>query len=246
MVRVQSASTVPTLCKLREVSAPVISFENVVKTYSAQDADVRALDGISLKVGSGEFISLVGRSGCGKTTLLNLAGAMDFPTSGEVRIAGESTANLSDAELTRIRRFRVGFIFQFFQLLPTLTAAENVELPLQLAGVADPRPTALERLALVDLEGYGDRFPHQLSGGQMQRVAIARALVHKPALVLADEPVGNLDSTSAQVVMQLLCRVASEFETTILMATHSLETAEMTDAIVSMRDGRIEEHRALK
>jgi len=228
------------------VSAPVISFENVVKTYSAQDADVRALDGISLKVGSGEFISLVGRSGCGKTTLLNLAGAMDFPTSGEVRIAGESTANLSDAELTRIRRFRVGFIFQFFQLLPTLTAAENVELPLQLAGVADPRPTALERLALVDLEGYGDRFPHQLSGGQMQRVAIARALVHKPALVLADEPVGNLDSTSAQVVMHLLCRVASEFETTILMATHSLETAEMTDAIVSMRDGRIEEHRALK
>lgn len=228
------------------MSAPVISFENVVKTYSAQDADVRALDGISLKVGSGEFISLVGRSGCGKTTLLNLAGAMDFPTSGEVRIAGESTANLSDAELTRIRRFRVGFIFQFFQLLPTLTAAENVELPLQLAGVADPRPTALERLALVDLEGYGDRFPHQLSGGQMQRVAIARALVHKPALVLADEPVGNLDSTSAQVVMQLLCRVASEFETTILMATHSLETAEMTDAIVSMRDGRIEEHRALK
>jgi ABC-type lipoprotein export system ATPase subunit len=228
------------------VSSPVISFENVVKTYSAQDAKVRALDGISLKAGSGEFISLVGRSGCGKTTLLNLAGAMDFPTSGEVRIAGESTANLSDAELTRVRRFRVGFIFQFFQLLPTLTAAENVELPLQLAGVADPRPTALERLALVDLEGYGDRFPHQLSGGQMQRVAIARALVHKPALVLADEPVGNLDSTSAQVVMQLLCRVASEFETTILMATHSLETAEMTDAIVSMRDGRIEEHRALK
>ena len=228
------------------MSSPVISFENVVKTYSAQDAEVRALDGISLEAGCGEFISLVGRSGCGKTTLLNLAGAMDFPTSGEVRIAGESTVNLSDAELTRIRRFRVGFIFQFFQLLPTLTAAENVELPLQLAGVSDPRPTALERLALVDLEGYGDRFPHQLSGGQMQRVAIARALVHKPALVLADEPVGNLDSTSAQVVMQLLRRVASEFETTILMATHSLETAEMTDAIVSMRDGRIEEHRALK
>lgn len=224
---------------------PVISFDQVVKTYADQDSEVRALDGVSLQAAPGEFISLVGRSGCGKTTLLNLAGAMDFPTSGEVQIAGQSTANLSDAELTRIRRNQVGFIFQFFQLLPTLTAAENVELPLQLAGVADPRSTALERLALVELDGYADRLPHQLSGGQMQRVAIARALVHKPALVLADEPVGNLDSASADVVMRLLRRVADEFETAILMATHSLETAQMTDAIVSMRDGRIEEHRSL-
>jgi len=227
------------------VPPPVISFDQVVKTYADQDSEVRALDGVSLQAAPGEFISLVGRSGCGKTTLLNLAGAMDFPTSGEVQIAGQSTANLSDAELTRIRRNQVGFIFQFFQLLPTLTAAENVELPLQLAGVADPRSTALERLALVELDGYADRLPHQLSGGQMQRVAIARALVHKPALVLADEPVGNLDSASADVVMRLLRRVADEFETAILMATHSLETAQMTDAIVSMRDGRIEEHRSL-
>ena len=228
------------------MSSPVISLNHVVKTYATRDAEVRALDDVTFTAGRGEFISLVGRSGCGKTTLLNLAGAMDFPTSGEVQIAGRSTANLSDVELTGIRRLQVGFIFQFFQLLPTLTAAENVELPLQLAGTPDPRPAALERLAWVDLDGYGDRLPHQLSGGQMQRVAIARALVHKPALLLADEPVGNLDSVSAQVVMELLRRVADEFETTILMATHSLETAEVTDAVVALRDGRIEEHRTLK
>jgi putative ABC transport system ATP-binding protein len=175
--------------------------------------------------------------------MLNLAGAMDFPTSGSVILDGRSTTGLDDAELTRIRREKVGFVFQFFQLLPTLTAAENVELPLQLAGGRHVRERALERLALVELDGLADRYPHQLSGGQMQRVAIARAIVHSPKLLLADEPIGNLDSASADVVMRLLRRVADELGAAILMATHSLEAAKIGDTLVRMRDGRIEERR---
>lgn len=224
---------------------PVVRFESVVKEYSSEGAAVRALDDVSLSVEPGEFVSLVGRSGCGKTTLLNLAGAMDFPTSGSVFVEDQATSGLTDAQLTNIRREKVGFVFQFFQLLPTLTAAENVELPLQLAGQTSVRRTALERLALVEMESFAGRYPHQLSGGQMQRIAIARAIVHSPRLLLADEPIGNLDSTSAEVVMQLLRRIADETHTAILMATHSLEAAEITDTIVTLRDGRIEERRAL-
>jgi putative ABC transport system ATP-binding protein len=224
---------------------PVVRFDNVVKEYSSLGASVRALDGVSLSVEPGEFVSLVGRSGCGKTTLLNLAGAMDFPTSGTVAVDEQPTSGLSDAQLTTIRREKVGFVFQFFQLLPTLTAAENVELPLQLAGEANVRETALERLRLVEMESFAARYPHQLSGGQMQRVAIARAVVHSPRVLLADEPIGNLDSTSAEVVMQLLRRIADETRTAILMATHSLEAAAVTDTIVTLRDGRIEEPRAV-
>jgi len=223
----------------------VVRFDSVVKEYSSEGAAVRALDDVSLSVEPGEFVSLVGRSGCGKTTLLNLAGAMDFPTSGAVLVDGQSTSGLSDADLTSIRREKVGFVFQFFQLLPTLTAAENVELPLQLAGRANVRQTALERLRLVEMESFAGRYPHQLSGGQMQRIAIARAIVHSPRILLADEPIGNLDSTSAEVVMQLLRRIADEMHTAILMATHSLEAAEITDTIVTLRDGRIEERRAV-
>jgi putative ABC transport system ATP-binding protein len=223
---------------------PVVRFDSVVKEYSSDGVAVRALDGVSLSVEPGEFVSLVGRSGCGKTTLLNLAGAMDFPTSGSVLVDGQSTSGLTDAQLTNIRREKVGFVFQFFQLLPTLTAAENVELPLQLAGRTNVRPTALERLRLVEMESYAGRYPHQLSGGQMQRVAIARAIVHAPRILLADEPIGNLDSTSADIVMKLLRRIADETRTAILMATHSLEAAEITDTIVTLRDGRMAERRA--
>lgn len=217
---------------------PVVQIDHVVKEYVSQGAVVRALDDVSLTAVSGEFVSLVGRSGCGKTTLLNLAGAMDFPTTGRVLIEGQDTSGRSDAELTEIRREQVGFVFQFFQLLPTLTVAENVELPLQLAKKSSVRKTALERLRLVEMEGLAARYPHQLSGGQMQRVAIARAIVHTPKLLLADEPIGNLDSTSADIVMQLLRRIADETGTAILMATHSLEAAKITDTIVQLRDGQ--------
>ena len=220
---------------------PVVQFDHVVKEYASEEAAVRALDDVSLSVEPGEFVSLVGRSGCGKTTLLNLAGAMDFPTSGRVLIEGQETSGRSDADLTQIRREQVGFVFQFFQLLPTLAAAENVELPLQLAGQTNVRKVAVDRLRLVEMEAFANRYPHQLSGGEMQRVAIARAVVHSPRILLADEPIGNLDSTSADIVMQLLRRIADETDTAILMATHSLEAAQTTDSIVKLRDGRIEE-----
>src|SRR5947209_13435702 len=171
---------------------PILSLQDVSKDYLTDGQPVHALSGVSLNVERGEFISLVGRSGCGKSTLLNLAGAMDFPTSGQVLVDGVETSKLADAGLTRLRREKVGFIFQSFQLMPALSVVENVELPLMLARVRLPRETALARLRDVEMEGYEARMPYQLSGGQMQRVAIARALVHAPALLLADEPTGNL------------------------------------------------------
>ena len=188
---------------------------------------------------SGEFVSLVGRSGCGKSTLLNLAGAMDFPSGGTVQIKGVYTSSLSDAGLTKLRREEVGFIFQSFQLLPTWSVVENVELPLMLAGKSRVRDAALRSLAAVEMDGLGARMPYQLSGGQMQRVAIARALVHSPALLLADEPTGNLDTATGELILQLLRNIALS-GTAIVMATHSAEGAALTDRIFRMRDGRIE------
>ncbi|MGA2422109.1 MAG: ABC transporter ATP-binding protein [Candidatus Acidiferrum sp.] len=202
---------------------------------------MRALDSVSLDVSPGEFVALVGRSGCGKSTLLNLAGAMDFPTSGVVLLGGVSTSALGDDELTALRREKVGFIFQSFQLLHTLTVFENVELPLLLAGKAGARAAATARLATVELAGLGERFPHQLSGGQMQRVAIARALIHAPQILLADEPTGNLDTTTGNVILALLQRLTREQNTATIMATHSPEAAALADTVVRMRDGKIEE-----
>ena len=222
--------------RLIRLVRPVLEIENVIKDYGP---DVRALNGVSLAVRSGEFVSLVGRSGCGKSTLLNLAGAMDFPSSGTVRINSVPTSSLDDAGLTRIRREQTGFIFQSFQLLPTLSVAENVELPLMLAGKTNTRPAALERLREVEMESYAGRMPYQLSGGQMQRAAIARALVHSPLLLLADEPTGNLDSTTGNVILELLRRIADS-GTAIVMATHSAEAAAITDTLIRMRDGQIE------
>jgi len=181
----------------------------------------------------------VGRSGCGKSTLLNLCGAMDFPTSGEVSIDGQATNRLSDSALTRLRREKIGFVFQSFQLLHTLTALANVELPLLLARTATPRRTAEERLRWVEMEGYADRFPHQLSGGQQQRVAIARALSQNPRLLLADEPTGNLDTATAEIILRLLRRTADEFGVAVLLATHSREGLVAADRVISLRDGRM-------
>jgi putative ABC transport system ATP-binding protein len=220
---------------------PILSLQNVTKDYSSDGQLVRALDGLSLEVTRGEFVALVGRSGCGKSTLLNLAGAMDFPTSGQVLLDGQPTSSLKDADLTQLRRAKVGFIFQSFQLLNTLTVFENVELPLLLAGKPDARATARERLAWVELEGLGDRYPHQLSGGQMQRVGIARALVHGPSLLLADEPTGNLDTSTGSVILELLRRLTREQNTATIMATHSAEAAALADVVVGLQDGRIKE-----
>jgi putative ABC transport system ATP-binding protein len=220
---------------------PILSLQDVSKDYLTDGQPVYALNGLSLNVERGEFVALVGRSGCGKSTLLNLAGAMDFPTSGKVLLDGVSTSSLKDSGLTQMRRKRVGFIFQSFQLLHTLTVFENVELPLLLAGKHNPREAARQRLAWVELEGLGDRYPHQLSGGQMQRVAIARALVHSPSILLADEPTGNLDTTTGNVILELLRRLTREQNTATIVATHSLEAASLANTLVRLRDGKIEE-----
>jgi len=231
----------PTTAAAGERSAAVVSLEQVTKEYGADTEAVRALDDVSLAIELGQFVALVGRSGCGKSTLLHLAGAMDFPTRGHVRLDGIATDALNEAELTRLRREKVGFIFQSFQLLHTLSVVENAELPLLLAGDAHPRTKAMERLEAVGLGELAHRMPHQLSGGQMQRVAIARALVHQPRVLLADEPTGNLDSVTGNAILELLRRICREQKTTILMATHSAESAAYVDAVVKMRDGRIEE-----
>ena len=220
--------------------SPLLSVEGVTKDYETDGEPVRALNNVTIQIASGKFVALVGRSGCGKSTLLNLAGALDFPTRGHVRLEGAVTDHLSDAELTRLRREKVGFIFQSFQLLHTLSAVENVELPLLLAGHSDPRPRALERLASVDMAELAHRMPHQLSGGQMQRVAIARALIHSPRILLADEPTGNLDTATGNSILELLRQICTAHHTTILMATHSVESATFVDTTVRMRDGHIE------
>jgi len=220
---------------------PILSLQEVSKDYLTDGQRVHALSSVSLNVERGEFVALAGRSGCGKSTLLNLAGAMDFPTSGNVLLDGVSTSSLKDSGLTQLRRERIGFIFQSFQLLHTLTVFENVELPLLLAGISNPRQAARERLAWVELEGLGDRYPHQLSGGQMQRVAIARALIHSPCILLADEPTGNLDTTTGSLILELLRRLTREQNTATIIATHSLEAASLANTLVRLRDGKIQE-----
>jgi putative ABC transport system ATP-binding protein len=219
---------------------PRLELREVSKTYQNGGRPLPVLREVSLALAPGSITALVGPSGCGKTTLLNLAGAMDLPTSGAVFIDGLPTSSLSDAELTALRRRRVGFVFQFFQLLPTLTVFENVELPLLLAGNRNASENARQRLHWVGLEDKARSMPYQLSGGQMQRVAIARALVHSPDLLLADEPTGNLDTTSGKQVLDLLCQSATRFGATVLLATHSAEAAAIASRRVHLRDGRIE------
>ena len=217
-----------------------VELRGVSKSYGNGGQPVEVLHDISLSAEPGTITALVGRSGCGKTTLLNLAGAMDFPTKGEVLIDGRATSSLSEAELTGLRRRRVGFVFQFFQLLPTLTVLENVELPLLLAGAPQASETALDRLRWVGIEDKASSLPFQLSGGQMQRVAMARALVHSPDVLIADEPTGNLDTASGDQVLRLLSESAGRFGATVLMATHSAEAAAIAHVRVSLRDGRIQ------
>ena len=217
----------------------VLQFHNVRKHYTVAERRIPALDGITLQLDRGEYVALVGRSGCGKTTLLNLAGAADLPSSGEVEIEGVRTSSLDDDALTRLRRTRIGFVFQFLQLLPSLSAVENVELPLQLAGVRRARARALAMMDLAGIADLADRQPHQLSGGQMQCVAIARALVHEPGLLLADEPTGRLDTQTAETVMDLLLRIRNELGTSVLMATHSPATAAVCDRRLVLSNGML-------
>jgi ABC-type lipoprotein export system ATPase subunit len=220
---------------------PILALQNVTKDYFSDGQPVRALNDLSLEVAQGEFVALVGRSGCGKSTLLSLAGAMDFPSSGTVLVDGVATMTLQDDALARVRREKIGFIFQSFQLIHTLTVFENVELPLLLAGKKNAREIARERLSWVELDELGARYPHQLSGGQMQRVAIARALVQSPSILLADEPTGNLDTSTGNLILELLRRLTREQNTATIMATHSVEAAALADVVVKLRDGEIVE-----
>ena len=219
----------------------VLSVENVRKIYNGGETPVEAVRGVSLDMPAGDFVALMGPSGCGKSTLLHLCGAMDRPTSGRVLIDQVDISQLNDDRLTAFRRRQIGFVFQFFNLLPTLTVIENISLPLLLDGknaeaAEDSARNLAERVGLSHRLGH---YPQQLSGGEMQRAAIARAAVHKPALLIADEPTGNLDSENGALVLRLLCELNQELGITILMATHSEETAARAKRIVRMRDGRV-------
>ncbi|MDP9024394.1 MAG: ABC transporter ATP-binding protein [Candidatus Eremiobacteraeota bacterium] len=216
---------------------PVL-LSGVVKTY---ENDVRALAGVDLAVARGELVALVGPSGCGKSTLLNLVGCIDLPTSGIVEIDGVSTSTLGDKALTALRRERIGTVFQFFNLLPTLSIRDNVALPLVLrrAGVAEIDERVDRTLRAVGISEKSSSLPGSISGGQLQRAAIARAIVHEPAILLADEPTGNLDSRNGDMVLDLL-RALADGGQAILMATHSADAAARADRRVHMRDGRIE------
>jgi putative ABC transport system ATP-binding protein len=221
-----------------------IRLENVTHEYAPteESAAVRALDGVDLAISAGDFAILMGPSGSGKSTLLNIIGAVDRPTGGRALVGDDDVAQLGEVALTQLRRKRIGFVFQFFNLLPTLTVEENIAFPLALAGVS--RAEARARVAYVIREvGLAERathYPNQLSGGEMQRVAIGRAVVHRPDLVIADEPTGNLDSHTGETILQLLQRVHETHRPTIVMATHSDLAASFGDYIVRMIDGRIE------
>jgi putative ABC transport system ATP-binding protein len=202
---------------------------------------VLALDSVSLEIGRGEFIAITGPSGSGKSTLLNLLGGLDHPTSGEVVVDGVHLERADDRELTLYRRLKLGIVFQFFNLLPSMSVVENVELPLLLRGddAREARAKALEMLDQVGMARRSTHFPHQLSGGEMQRVAIARGLVHGPSLLLADEPTGNLDSGNAPQVLEVMAKIASRRTATVIMVTHSDSVAALADRRIRMLDGRI-------
>jgi putative ABC transport system ATP-binding protein len=219
----------------------IVSTENLTKIYGTGEAAVTALNDINLSIQEGEFVAVMGPSGCGKSTLLHLLGGLDRPTRGSVRIHDADLTTLSDDRLTELRRKQIGFIFQFFNLIPVLDAVANASLPLVLDGVRQPEANAraeewLRRMGLADRLHHR---PDQLSGGQQQRVAVARALAHDPALVLADEPTGNLDSRAGDEIAALLRRISTEWGRTILMVTHDPRIAAYSDRIVFLKDGTI-------
>lgn len=220
------------------MNGPTLEARGLAKTYSSGGVDVLALRGVDVAVAPGEFVAVMGPSGCGKSTLLYLLGGMGRPTAGQVLLAGERVDQLSETRLAMLRRRSIGFVFQFFNLVPTLTVAENVELPVLLAGGsrAAARARREELLATVGVEGREAASPGQLSGGEQQRVAVARALAHRPAVVLADEPTGNLDSVSARQVLEVL-RVGRDAGQALLLVTHDARVAAAADRVLTMRDG---------
>lgn len=224
----------------------VLETRDARKVFGEGEATVEALKGVDLAVRKGEMLAIMGRSGSGKSTLLTLLGGVDTPSSGEVLLDGENLANLTDDERTLVRRRKIGFIFQSFNLLPILTAQENVALPMELDGVSsrEAQARALETLEMVGMGKRKDHVPSKMSGGEQQRVAIARALAIKPAILLADEPTGNLDSANGQRVTTLLRRLVDEHGQTIVMVTHDPLVAAAADRIVHLSDGQVEREEA--
>ncbi|MBV9866077.1 MAG: ABC transporter ATP-binding protein [Abitibacteriaceae bacterium] len=218
----------------------IIYLNGVAKSYMAEGRMVNALQGVNLDVPRGQFLAIVGRSGCGKSTLLNLLGGLDKPSTGKVQVNGLDLAHLNEAQLTQYRRDVVGIIFQFFNLLPLLSVLENTALPALLAG-QEKRKSHARAAELLNAVGLGERMQQQaslLSGGEMQRVAVARALINDPQLILADEPTGNLDSKSAEPVLNALYNLTKQENKTVVMVTHSREAAAIADVTREMRDGK--------
>lgn len=221
----------------------MITLRNLSKSYVEGDARRIIFAGLNLDIDRGQFVALLGQSGSGKSTLLNLLGGIDLPDAGEIRIADQTITALSEVERTRFRRGQIGFVFQFFNLIPTLTVVENLRLPLELNGLTTPED-GKRALDLLDNVGLGDRrasFPERLSGGEQQRLAIARAVVHRPALLLADEPTGNLDVTTGGRILDLLLNLHQQAGTTIVMVTHSREVAARADRVLLLDTGQIRE-----
>jgi putative ABC transport system ATP-binding protein len=219
----------------------MLEMTRVTKTYRVGGQTLRALDDVDLKLIGGEFVSVVGPSGAGKSTLLHLLGALDQPDSGSIRFQGNEIGDLNDEKQSEFRRHSVGFVFQFFNLLPTMTAWENVAVPKLLDGarLSKVKSRALDLLQLVGLAERAEHRPSELSGGQMQRVAVARALMMDPRLILADEPTGNLDTKTGASIMSLLTDIAHQDGRSVVMVTHNLDAASATDRVITLKDGRI-------
>lgn len=219
----------------------VLQATELKKYYGIEPNITKALDGVSLSVMEGEFVAIVGTSGSGKSTLLNMLGGLDVPTSGSIKVKGKELAKLNDEQLTLFRRRNIGFIFQNYNLVPILNVYENIVLPVELDGDTVDKAFLDEVLCMLSLEEKRNSMPASLSGGQQQRVAIARALVSKPAIVLADEPTGNLDSRTSNDVLGLLKATSSKFRQTLVMITHNNEIAQLADRIIRIEDGKIVE-----
>lgn len=217
----------------------VVQTKNLTKTYAMGEMQVQALDGVDFSVSAGEFVAIIGKSGSGKSTLLHMLGGLDVPTSGSVVVDGNDLTMLDRTQLALFRRRRVGFIFQQYNLIPDLNVWDNIIFPLALDGVAIDTEFIDELLTALHIADKRDRMPSRLSGGEQQRVAIARALAMRPALILADEPTGNLDTTTSHEVMGLIRTLAAKLGQTLIVVTHDIDIAQLADRIVEMRDGRI-------
>jgi putative ABC transport system ATP-binding protein len=230
----------------RRISMSVLRVDGLTKKYGKGESEVIALNGISLSVNKGEFTAIVGPSGSGKSTMLHLLGGVDKPTGGKVYIDDVNIYSLSEKELAILRRRKVGFVFQFYNLIPVLTAEENIEMPMLLDGRKPDKKYVEELLELLALKDRRHHLPSELSGGQQQRVSIGRALINKPSIILADEPTGNLDSKTSKEIMELLKYSVKKYNQTLILITHDLSIASMADRIITLSDGKVVKDEVMK